>query len=407
MTRREKILAVALGIVAALTVAWYLSMRVVGAFQSRRTAIENLQQDIGRKEAIIRAGQQATARIAEMEARSLPPASDKARSLYQEWLINLAVKDVGLQDVNLRANETTKFGDVYEAHRFVLNCDGNIEQLVKLLHAFYQRDMMHRIDLLRVQPVEGSKLMQLTLAVQAVSLPGAPDKGALPDGRSSRLAYGDLAAYTDKIVGRNLFAPPNQPPQFGRVGSQRANTGRPWSLPLTATDRDPLDSVKFALVGDAPSGLRLAASTGSKSQLSWTPRATGQYEVTLRATDDGFPAKSVSQTIQITVTEPPPPPDTGPRVVTTPPRPQFDLATQTVLTSVVDVSGHSEARLLIRPTGERVILREGDRFTVGTVKGVVSEIGIKDMVVEIDGKPTQLFLGDRLIDGVVLPSGGP
>jgi hypothetical protein len=405
MNRREKILAVALGIMAALTVAWYLSMRVVGAFQSRRNAIEGLQQEIERKEAVIRSGQQAAARIAEMEARSLPPASDKARSLYQAWLIDLAVRDVGLQNVNLRANETTKVGDVYEAHRFVLNCDGNIEQLVKLLHAFYQRDMMHRIDLLRVQPVDGSKLMQLTLAVQAVSLPGAPDRIVLPDGKSSRLAYGELAAYTDKIVGRNLFAPPNQPPQFGRVGSQRANTGRPFSLALSATDRDPLDNVKFELVGEAPRGLRMAPGTGGKTQLSWTPRSTGQYEVTVRAIDDGFPAKSTSQTIQITVTEP------APRVVVRdedrpPPRPQFDLATQTVLTSVVDVSGHSEARLLVRPTGERVFLREGDRFTVGTVQGVVNEIGLRDMVVEIDGKLTQLFLGDRLVDGVVLPAGG-
>ena len=405
MTRREKILAVALGIMAAVTVAWYLSMRVAGAFQSRRNAIEGLEQEIERKEAAIRDGQQAAQHIAELEQRALSPRIDKARSLYQDWLFNLAVKEVGLGDVQLQAIASAARGDVYTPTSFVLNGDGNIEQLVRLLHAFYERDMMHRIDTLRVQPVKDSKLMKLTFVIQALSMPGAVDRKTLPDGKSSRLTYGELAAYTDKIVGRNLFAPPNQPPQFGRVGSQRANTGRPFSLALSATDRDPLDNVKFELVGDAPRGLRMAPGTGGKAQLSWTPRSTGQYEVTVRAIDDGFPAKSMSQTIQITVTEP------APRVVVRdedppPPRPQFDLATQTVLTSVVDVSGHSEARLLVRPTGERVVLREGDRFTVGTVNGVVSEIGLRDMVVEIDGKLTQLFLGDRLVDGVVLPAGG-
>src|SRR5439155_27380562 len=75
-------------------------------------------------------------------------------------------------------------------------------------------------------------------------------------------------------------------------------------LTASATDADlPANSLSYSLDAGAPAGAAIDATTGA---FSWTPteaQGPGDYNVTVRATDDGTPALHASRTFPIHVAE--------------------------------------------------------------------------------------------------------
>ena len=59
-------------------------------------------------------------------------------------------------------------------------------------------------------------------------------------------------------------------------------------------------------------------------------------------------------------------------------------------------SGTSQIWFNVRPKGETRILEVGDKFQIGSVKGEVSEIGVDDVLLLVDGKLRRLEVGDTL-----------
>jgi hypothetical protein len=270
---------------------------------------------------------------------------------------------------------------------FTITAKGTLPQMVDLLHAFYSVDWLHRMKHFSAKPIKESKLLDIHMTVQALSLQNAASEDLVPR-EAQRLALADRETYRELIVDRNLLGPANNPPKLAISGSKEANTNRSMELSARATDADPLDKVKYRLVESAARDARFDPSSG---RFSWTPRATGKYEFIFEATDDGFPSKS-SGPVKIVVNVVDPPPTAGPP----PPPPGFNHAKYTILTAVLDIGGIREIWLHVRTKGETLKLHEGDQFDIGPIKGTVAQIGKTDFVFEADGKQRKLEKGDVL-----------
>ena len=139
-------------------------------------------------------------------------------------------------------------------------------------------------------------------------------------------------------------------------------------------------------------------AVASSGKLTWTPRTNGKYEFLVRATDDGWPAKSTKdELLVVTVEDPPVPPPEAPRKLA------FDDAKHTFLSAVIDVSGTGQIWLSIRPKGQTLKLAVGDTFEIGSVKGTIISIGEGDFTFESDGKEHKLSKGGNLEEAVSVP----
>jgi hypothetical protein len=280
--------------------------------------------------------------------------------------------------------------DVFVKQSFSIEANGTLPQVVELLHAFYAVDWLHRITRLSLRPVKESKLLDVTINVEALSLKKASRVDKLEPRPSNRLALASRDKYYDAIVGRNLFGPRNNEPKISISGAQDVFLGREAELTIKWTDPDPLDQVYVNLIQSAVPDAKLDPATG---KFTWTPKEEGKFEFTVEGADDGFPAKiSNREKFAINVrkqnSEPPPA--------------VFDVAKFTMLTALLDLDGRGEVWLHVRPTGQMVTLHEGDRFEIGSVKGTVSTISEYDFCFDFEGKRRKLAKGELLEQAKVI-----
>jgi len=88
------------------------------------------------------------------------------------------------------------------------------------------------------------------------------------------------------------------------IANATINEGTLLTFALNATDSDvPAQTLTYSLLAGAPTGASVDPVTGV---FTWTPteaQGPGTYSITLRATDNGSPALTASQTISVTVNE--------------------------------------------------------------------------------------------------------
>lgn len=399
MTSRERMLALLVGSVG-LILALYLGWNWVdGKFRVRRGQIATLEGDISKFKQQVMAGQQATKKLGEFEAQSLPPATDVARSRYQAWLLE-RLAQAGFVQPEVKPQSQKAEKKLFVSQLFIVSGRGTLPQLVDLLHDFYSADYLHRINSLSIKPLKDSKDLDITLNVDAVSLLAAPSADELHNRRSNRLALPTKDEYLDAIVGRNLFGPANQPPRLSIGGSREVVINRSADIRLSATDPDRLDKVQYRLLeSDAPEA-RLDPATG---RFTWTPRELGRYRFAFDAVDDGIPKKpSRREEVVVNVVEPPARVEAPVRQGFT----GFDDAKYTDLAGVTEVGGIREIWLRVRPRDLILHLRTGDAFEIGSVSGVVQSIGPSDFTFVRDGKLHKLNKGRFLDQTVVTASSG-
>ena len=95
----------------------------------------------------------------------------------------------------------------------------------------------------------------------------------------------------------------NVAPILNPIGNKTTATGVAVTFTATATDADlPANTLAFSLGAGAPAGATIGATTGN---FSWTPTSTvgSPFPVTVIVTDNGTPALSDNELIQITVTQ--------------------------------------------------------------------------------------------------------
>jgi hypothetical protein len=404
MNQREKILAATVGGLLLVVVLYFAYTWISDAFDKRQSGLETAQQAVKQREFTVALGEQAAARLERYRQRSLPGELSQARSQYEAWLIATTVEffgkdEAGNSKVAVKPKPGRTSDDVFVPVAFSINGEGNLEQFTRFLHHFYDVDYLHRIQVLHVSPVKDSRNLKISCDVEALMVIGADENKKLADTKGNRLSGSLEDDYLDVILGRNLFGPPNNPPEPRSVRTPSAYVRESMSETITARDRDPLDSVTFRLE-QGPAGMTVEAGRGTpggefSARLSWRPERTGRYDVVIAAIDDGYPNKVSLLEFEVSVTEQP---TTGSRP--DPPKPEFDHSRYTFLTSVQQIDGQGLVWFYTRTKNEKIVCREGDEVKVGPYTALVKRIDIDQLKIEleVEDEVLVLALGQSLPD---------
>lgn len=383
MTQRERTLLLLFsGLLVGLLI--YLGIgRLQAGLDGRASRIEELQRQVRQMKRTKTRGLLAAKGLKTYRQRSLATDVQLANSNYRAWLHQwLEHAEVTNHDVTFLTRQVVRDkqrgrSHFYDRYAFSVTCHARLDQWIELLYAFYRADHLHRIRQMTVRPVREG-MLALTFEVEAVAVAGAGDDKALPSTTSKRLAMGSLEAYMQRILARNPYGPPNQPPHFAGEDVNRVYLGERATVQFSADDPEK-KPVRYRLVGQLPGDFKFDEDKGI---LEWSPEKKGEYEVTVIAEDTGTPPKRTERVVKLVVQDPPPEET---------PEPGFDLARFTFLTAVIKVNGQPEAWLHNRPEGRMIKVRVGDAVEIGGLKGTIAEIGA-DMV-EIDTGETTIRVG--------------
>lgn len=384
MTQRERLLAGGVGaVVLILALQWgYGNYRA--ALRARETRVSSLEDQISDRRLKQLEGAMAEGRMGGYLGRSLPSNLESARFAYNQFLLGL-VNESGLAGASAKPTGSTRSPGLYAQLNFNLSGNGDLKQLVELLYRFHRQNYLHRIQSLSVNKVRGQ--LSINMDVQALALDAALPQAPPPTEKSPRVAE-SIDAYLQPILNRNPLAPPNRPPSYAGESSPEAVVGKEFTYVARFEDPDEGQQVRYSIVGDAPEGLKLDETSGS---LRLTPEEVGKIDLTLRATDDGWPPKESEQQIAIHVVEPP---------EEAPEPSKFDEAKQAFLTGLTQSRGEWTAWLHVRTSGEILYLREGDSFEVGELVGTVVEVNHSHAVLEHEGEHFVLRQDSTLADAV-------
>ncbi len=206
------------------------------------------RRDLGQrraKELEKRQGELARARrdaqeLTYWEKRSLPADPVVARSAYQAWLLDLIGRvELGKQAVTL--NEPVPRGGLYWTITGSVQAQGTLEQWTAFLFEFYRAGHLHQLRSISFKPIGRKDLLNASLVIEAIVLPGADRKDRLTSEHSDRLALDKLEDY-QVIVYRNLFGPSglSDPTDQTYLTAVNQVSGEPeaWFTVRTATDPD-------------------------------------------------------------------------------------------------------------------------------------------------------------------------
>jgi hypothetical protein len=389
MSQRERFLAIAVGAVVVLLLANVGFKKITGTLSSKETRVENSQAELDSLNSAIDSGKRAVSKIERLEKRSLPRKQEDAETQYTAWLYELA-KDIGLSKVKVdptgRPQKVVPFGspagtpEAYTIHEFQLVGECQTDKVVELLARYYDRDYLHRVKVLKLNPTKQTNIVAVELTSQAVSLPKAADKKEPSLEPSGRLAM-STDQYKQKILERNLFSPPNNPPTIETGRSHDVTIGSDWKLELAAKDPDGND-VSFELVTEEdklPKDFRFRGR-----EISWKPSEKVKQEIEVRAIDNGWPRKSTVLKLALNAVDAPPP------KVETPPA-TIDPAKQAFLTGLVSSRTGAQGWIRSKAEGVNIDIFEGTEINVGSVKAKVVRINLTEDHVELETDGSRWF----------------
>src|SRR5688500_304823 len=137
MQPREKKLALAIAFIVLLCGGWMLWGSWSSRLQTRTSQIEKLSGDIRKKKVLVARGNLAAKKLADWQQRSLPADKEKARSLYQNWLLGLIEKSK-ITGADLSTQNMPGRQKVFERLAFTITGEATLEQLVQFLFEFYR-----------------------------------------------------------------------------------------------------------------------------------------------------------------------------------------------------------------------------------------------------------------------------
>ena len=124
-------------------------------------------------------------------------------------------------------------------------------------------------------------------------------QGRYPDGDTGSLV--DFETPTPRAP--NILAGGNRPPSLAPIADQTVVEQTLWTYQAIASDLDSGQNITFSLGANAPDGVSIEPVTG---MLTWIPseiQGPGIFSFSVRATDNGVPARTTAQTVRISVLE--------------------------------------------------------------------------------------------------------
>jgi hypothetical protein len=213
MNKREKILGILVAVCVVLAAGRMLYRQVSGLTERRHVQLTAAQRKLDDTRVELAQVEQAAAKLAAWQRRSLPSDLGIAQVLYKKWLID------NLSEANIaKVNVTSTTSAARGSQRIAFNVTGRgtLEQTAEFLFAFYHADFLHKLRSFSMSPMKDSDQLELSFAIEALALEGADYVDSLSNETSTRLAHQSADDYVKTIAGRNLFAkysPPGPPPR--------------------------------------------------------------------------------------------------------------------------------------------------------------------------------------------------
>ncbi len=394
MNSRERLLLTLIGALMLVMVGYYVVSGVAGAFNQRKNRRITAEKKLTDQQNTIEAGTNAARQIAQLQTRSLPADREKSQSMYQRWLLD-TLTDIGIDVQSVRPSDRRMSGIYFDRLNFEIDGEATLEQAVEFLHRFYSSNDLHRIQQFSLRPVQNreSRQLDLSISIETMILPGNK-RETVGDLVSDRLADTTLEDYKAGILGRNIFSPPNSPPSLRYVGNKKVSLGNQLSVKVIAQDPDEFDQLSFSLVGYVPEGAEIDEQTGT---ITWSPQEIDEFDLSVQVADSGTPSLTDEVTFTVTVTEADPEDDVADD------NDGLDEAQYTYLVGTISTGPNREIWLNIRTTGKVLRLSKGDRIKVGTVSGVVHEIGDKHASIRTDDGELLIRVGQNLSEARIRP----
>ncbi len=311
--------------------------------------------------------------VDDYEKMSLGKDHNHALASYKAWLINLLETELGLEDVRITNEPTREIDGKYHRHTFGINCESDLKTLTDFLYRFETKKLLHRIKDLAVSPT-GYDQLQIRIIIEAISLPEAEQHVDIASiAHDESLVDGSYEDYWERISNRNFFGPENKAPTF-TPPPIAATVGETESRTLTASagaNEQNLQNVSYSLDTESIPADVKASITGNR--LTVSSNEIGRYQFNIHVTDTGLPAKTITKTVAVTISEKPKP--RPPTVRPEPPKPPvFNVAQLAFFTSTVQINDRVEVWIHRRDQGQIVKLPVGAKIEIGTVKGRIHAV---------------------------------
>ncbi len=373
MSKREQILAIAVGgVVGVLGVQFVYSSLRAGII-AKQNQLAGLEKKIETHDKKLTDCTLSLKRMNDLKTKSLPKNAEAAKNQYSDWLSELATKS-GVENAQVEHQPAAGIrSDGYTAHRFLLSGEVRLDNLVKLLHGYYNRDYLQRIRGLKLtQLPTNPEVAKIRLDTEAISLSTAELKQP-PSLASSGRVPQSVDDYLQAILEKNPFTPPNKAPRFDLAESVEVPRGSDYSLDLKASDPEKRHKIKYALLSEKPEGLRFDES----GKISWKPKENGKFELMVEAIDDGLPAAKTQQKVVLKVVDP---------VVAPPPKvePEFDVASQSYVSAVLGGRERNEVWIRSKTDNKYFVAVKGDEIAVGSVKGKIVDVNVEEQFAELE-----------------------
>lgn len=171
---------------------------------------------------------------------------------------------------------------------------------------------------------------------------------------------------------------PNNAPTLDVASEAVVVLGQSFELGLEASDDGDSDTLKFSLEGDVPDGLSVDSSA---RKLTWIPAKTfspGEYDVTVKVTDSGDPAKSATESVKLKV--------------------QDDTAVYMKLTGSVSLDGKPAALFRNLISADNPRLTVGEKVEASEISATITEISGRYILMKDEAGVWRLELGQSLRD---------
>lgn len=386
MNQRERILSILVGGIFVLGLGQWGFNKYKTAINLRRVKYESLQEQQLQLTELRNQGALADRQMGEYLVRSVSSDIEQARSDYQSWLFDVVEKH-NIKEATVDSGRTVP-GDLFQQMTFMLKGRANSPEIIGLMHEIQAKDYLHRIREFDLKPAKNESGFTINMTIEVASLRSAPIEATPPKTNAWRVDP-DLMAYTDPILNRNLFEPPNRAPSYSGDKTLQATKGRREAFPLAFKDSEQ-HRLEFGLI-DAPESVTIDPRSGT---LRVESDELQEFDVTVRVSDSGYPQRVVEETLLVKIVDPPPPPPEE-----KPPL-EFDDAKQTYLTGLVQGAEDWTAWMNVRTRGKTLKLRIGDEFEIGSVRGVVESIDADRVKIKIGDKSITLTSGGTLKSAV-------
>ena len=412
LSQREKILAVLVGSLVPLAMIVMISIWFFAQLSARSDRIDGLTAQIKEEKQRVTEALDANQRRLYYRNVSLPSDFQDASNSYQLWLKKLVRDDIGMgfKSIAPRAPVNMKFkGTVIgQSESFTLAATTDLEQLIKFLTKFYQLDLLHRINSIKLVPkaagLSGDRANirtgQLTLSAQieVLSLVDADaEREFLKQFRKLELTADD---YRNAILKRNIFGPANNTPTLSVSKASSYYSDMDLRIPVNAKDADKNQKLIFTILDSSIKKAKLDQKkpTDRRVYLTAPAQPPGEYTAKVQVADSGYPPKLSEIEFKITVKENPSK-NKNPSEDEKPKKPKFKHIRETRITGIVkDKSGAWQVWINVRTKGEKHKLKVGESFTLDRKKWKVSSIKPDEATFSVDGT-ARTFGRNQAFDG--------